>query len=253
MKIPLESGLRNKDELYLYGQDTDDYSSFANSKRINQIINLVKKYSFGKKILDIGCAQGNISTMLAEEGFEATALDLNPNFLNYAKKKRAFGNISYICASALKMPFKDESFDAVVIGELIEHVAYPEKLLQEARRVLKLGGLMAITTPNNHLFLGMLSGIKPELFEKIKDRNKLLKRQFGPAGKDHLFVFDKKNLNALLERQDFKIISEGYIDSFLMNPFTYYLLKFIPDFLVKIPFLNSKLSLGLYAAARRIQ
>ena len=251
MKLPNFDELKNKDEKYLYEQDTEDYSCFSDSKRISLIIKSVKKYSFGNKILDMGCAQGNIATLLAEQGFETVALDLNQNFLNYAKKKREFGNIAYICESALEMPFKNEQFDAVILGELIEHVAYPEKLLQEAKRVLKSGGLMIVTTPNNHIFLGMLSGIKPELFEDVKDRNKLLKRQFGPAGKDHLFVFDKKSLNALLERQGFEIISEGYINSFLMNPFTYHLLKFIPDSLVKIPFLNSKLSLGLYAVARK--
>jgi ubiquinone/menaquinone biosynthesis C-methylase UbiE len=251
MKIPSKTELKNEDERYLYWQDTDAHGSFADSKRTSIIIQSVKKYSFGKKILDIGCAQGNIATLLAENGFGAVALDLNQSFLNYAKKKREFGDISYVCASALNMPFENEKFDAVIIGELVEHVAYPEKLLKEAKRVLKPGGLMIITTPNNHIFLGMLSGIKPELFEDIKDRNKLLKRQFGPAGKDHLFVFDKKSLNALLERQGFEIILGGYVNSFLMNPFTYHLFRFIPDFLVKIPFLNSKLSLGLYAAARK--
>jgi 2-polyprenyl-3-methyl-5-hydroxy-6-metoxy-1,4-benzoquinol methylase len=251
MRLPNLDELKNKEEIYLYKHDTDAHGSFASSERINHIVKLVKKYSFGKKILDIGCAQGNIATLLAEQGFETIALDLNQNFLNYAKKKREFGNISYVCASALNIPFKANTFDAVVIGELIEHVAYPEKLLKEAKKVLKKEGALIITTPNSHIFLGMLSGIKPELFEEIKDRNKLVKRQFGPAGKDHLFVFDKKSLNALLERQGFEIISEGYIHSFLMNPFTYHLLKFIPDLLVKIPFLNSKLSLGLYAVTRK--
>jgi SAM-dependent methyltransferase len=149
------------------------------------------------------------------------------------------------------LPFKANTFDAVVIGEIIEHVAYPEKILQEAKRTLKNEGIVIITTPNNHIFLGMLSGIKPKLFENIRGRNELIKRQFGPTGEDHLFVFNKKCLNALLGRQGFEIISGGYINSFLMNPFTYPLLRFIPDFLTKIAFLNSKLSLGLYAVIRK--
>ena len=251
MRLPEKSELENDDEIYLYKQDTDAYSHFADSKRIGIIIKLVKKYSFDNKVLDIGCAQGNIATLLAEQDFDTVALDLNQNFLNYAKKKREFGKISYVCASALKMPFKDNAFDAIIMGELIEHAAYPEKLLQEAKRVLKKEGVIIITTPNNHVFLSMLSGVKPHLFNPSKNRKNLVKRQFGPAGEDHLFVFDKKSLDALLETQCFKTISAGYVNSFLMNPFTYHLFKFIPDFLIKLPFLNSKLSLGLYVAVRK--
>ena len=106
--MPNLNELKNKEEKYLYEQDTDAYGSFADSKRIKLIIKSVKKYSFGKKILDMGCAQGNIATLLAEQGFETVALDLNQDFLNYAKKKREFGDISYICASALELPFMNE-------------------------------------------------------------------------------------------------------------------------------------------------
>lgn len=251
MRLPKKEELKNKDELYLYNHDINPYESFSTLKRIKEIIRLTKKYALGKNILDIGCAQGNIATLLAEEGFETVALDLNQKFLNYAKKKREFGKVKYVCANAMNLPFKKNNFDTVILGEIIEHVAYPEKLIAESKKVLKKEGILIITTPNNHLFLGLLSGIKPQLFRYNKSRKKLLKRQFGPAGKDHLFVFDKNSLNLLLEKQGFEIISEGYVNSLFMNPFMFYILKFIPDFLIKIPFLKSKLSLGLYIVARK--
>jgi ubiquinone/menaquinone biosynthesis C-methylase UbiE len=253
MKMPKKEELENEDELYLYEKENNGYEELHRSKRLKKILEAVVKYSPGEKVLDIGTAHGDIATLLAEKGFESVALDLNKNFLNYAKKKREFGKISYVCANALNLPFKDASFDVIIMGELVEHVAYPENLLKEAKRCLKKRGVIIITTPNKHLFRGWLSGYKPPLFEEIekKSRKDLVKKQFGPSGDDHLFVFDMPSLKKFAKKQGFKVISEGYINSVLMNPITYPLLKIMPDFLVKIPFLANKLSLGLYVVGEK--
>ena len=260
MILPKKEELENKDEMYLYETDVDGYGIFSTMRRIDKIIKLVDKHSRGKKVLDAGSAQGNIAALLAEEGYDAVALDLNQNFLNYAKKKREFGKISYVCANALNPPFKKNTFDAVILGELVEHIAYPEKLLQASKRCLKKGGLIIITTPNDHLFYGLLSGHKPLLFNLIdkKNRKLLLKRQFGPSGSNHLFVFDVSTLKKIVEEQGFKVITSGYINSAFINQVTYSFFKFLPKFflifldslITKTPFLREMLSMGLYIAAK---
>jgi len=231
MKIPEKSDLENEDERYLYEKDTDKLENFIAMNRINKIIELTEKFSSGKRALDVGCAQGNISTLLAERGFDVTALDLNKDFLGYAKKKREFGKISYVHGNALEVSFKGK-FDAIILGELIEHVAYPEKLLNRMKRHLTKEGIIIITTPNNHLFLGLLSGNKPELFSKIRDRRNFMKKQFGPAGKDHLFVFNIADLNKLVKDQEFKILDSGYINSIF-------------------PLIKNKFSTSLYIVAKK--
>ena len=261
MRIPEKEELENEDESYLYHLDNDACDSFADFQRIDKIIRLVKKYSFGKKVLDIGCAQGNISTLLAEQGFEATALDLNKNFLNYAKKKREFGKITYVRANAMHLPFKANTFDAVILGEIMEHVAYPEKLIAQAKKVLKKEGLLIVTTPNNHIFLGLLSGNRPELFRfnHLEERKDLLKRQFGPAGKDHLFVFDTMSLQRIVSENGLSMVEKGYTNSYLINNLTSPIISIFPkSFLqaidrlfVKLPFFKEKFSLGLYTTCRK--
>ena len=260
MRIPEKNGLENDDERYLYSHDADICGSFADSERIGTIIRLVKGYSFGRKILDVGCAQGNVSTLLAEEGFEATALDMNRNFLNYAKKKREFGKIAYVRANAMHLPFKADTFDAVILGEIMEHVAYPERLIEAAKKVLKKEGILIITTPNDHLLLGLLSGNKPEPFDfNLDQRKKLVKKQFGPAGEDHLFVFDMGSLQKLVSEKNLSIIEKGHNNSGLINKLTFPLIFFLrKSFLqatdrlfVKLPFFKDRFSLGLYIACRK--
>ncbi len=46
------------------------------------------------------------------------------------------------------MPFEDESFDAVVAGELLEHLQFPDALVSEVRRVLRPGGVVVGSVPN---------------------------------------------------------------------------------------------------------
>ena len=87
MKLISFDKIKNRDEEYLY-QFRIWYLD-----RINAIIQSVKK-SFSnsrkKRILDIDCAQANLSLLLAKAGYDITAIDINKNFLNYAKKVKHF-------------------------------------------------------------------------------------------------------------------------------------------------------------------
>jgi len=158
------------------------------------------------------------------------------------------------------MDFANNNFDAVILGELIEHVAYPEELIKKTSACLKKNGIMVITTPNNHLFSGLLLDHHPKLFSNIdeKDRKELSKRQFGPAGSDHLFVFDIKSLINVIKEQGLKVLDAGYVNSCFINQFTYPFLRICPKSMLhffnnvttKIPYFNKKLCLGLYAIAK---
>lgn len=108
----------------------------------------------GKKVLDIGCGDGVLSYLLAKAGAEVTGIDNDEYGLMYAhenlerenkKKKLA---CTFVNASAYAMPFEQETFDIVVCCEVIEHVQETGKLLAEARRVLKTGGICIFTTPH---------------------------------------------------------------------------------------------------------
>ncbi|HUD09784.1 MAG TPA: class I SAM-dependent methyltransferase [Patescibacteria group bacterium] len=108
----------------------------------------------GKKVLDIGCGFGwfELSTLKKGvkeiAGVEISALDLKPAKENI-KDKRAIFKIG----GALKIPFKDNYFDAVVAWEVIEHIPKDteNKMFKEVKRVLKKNGIFYLSTPYDSL------------------------------------------------------------------------------------------------------
>lgn len=111
--------------------------------RYQQVVKLIPQNS--RRILDIGCGDGVLLWLVSRKSSaKLYGVDLNQKSLNYAAAKI---NAKLIKAQAEKLPFKNNYFDTVIATEIIEHLDRPEKLLLEARRVLKRGGRIIITTP----------------------------------------------------------------------------------------------------------
>ena len=102
----------------------------------------------GACALDVACGTGDLSLALAAEakGARIIGLDFCRPMLAIAARKSAAGLASpaFIEADALKLPFADESFDAVSIAFGLRNLASVEAGLRELRRVLKPGGRAAI-------------------------------------------------------------------------------------------------------------
>ncbi len=112
----------------------------------------------GITLLDLGCGEGRhvlSAYALNREGF-AVGLDLG---LADARKTRAAfvqdpavaneegERWAVICGDALALPFADESFDRIVCSEVLEHIPDYQGALREIGRVLKPGGLLAVSVP----------------------------------------------------------------------------------------------------------
>ena len=102
-----------------------------------------------RRVLDVGCNTGRGGTVLKtlRPELEVVGLDLLQSRLDRLPKN-VYGGV--LCGSATAMPCDDECFDAVVAGEFIEHIPGHDasKFLQEAFRVLRMHGTLALTTPN---------------------------------------------------------------------------------------------------------
>ena len=98
----------------------------------------------GKRVLDLGCRSGALTRHFLD-GNEVVGVDVD----RAALEKAAALGIEPVEANVEEpLPFEDGSFDAVVAGELLEHVRFPDGLVAEVRRVLRPGGVLVGSVPN---------------------------------------------------------------------------------------------------------
>jgi SAM-dependent methyltransferase len=108
-------------------------------------------------VLDIGCAYGNMLLMLnawlgKPKDVRFIGVDLYADGLSYpvafAEHVTGYDNCSYQTADlSNQLPFDASSFDAVNLGDVLEHMEDPKHAMREIHRVLKPGGIIIISTP----------------------------------------------------------------------------------------------------------
>ena len=136
---------------------------------------LLLKYFHGGKLIDLGCLDSEVPLM-AKKKFpkaEIWALDFVKEVID--SYKEVYPEIMYVVGDVYKTTFPSNYFDYVVLGEVIEHLERPTDAIYEAFRILKKGGILALSTP--------LEEIK-ELGAKDKDR--------------HLWSFNKEDIEEML-------------------------------------------------------
>lgn len=113
----------------------------------------------GAKILDIGCATGELSYHLAEQGAEVTGIDLNPDLIAQAKKSKKYPGLHFQEGNMLKLTtdFPPESFDAVLcFGNTLVHLLSVERIremLEGTNRILKPDGKFLLQILNYNYIL----------------------------------------------------------------------------------------------------
>lgn len=188
--------------------DPRNFNSQMHLHRIRTVLELCRRADGVLRVLDLGCAQATTSLLLAEQGYRCVGVDLRPQFLAYAGLKHEHGVFFRCAANATSLPFADHSFDLVVWGEMIEHVAFPEQILGGIGRVLRAGGYLVLSTPNGmRLHTGLLT------FSQVGNRGALIEKQFQPDGDGHLFLFSCDELRQLLAQSGFQMIEHGFYAS----------------------------------------
>src|SRR4051812_44490806 len=109
-----------------YGEITNRGYAYAYENRRRHTLRLLTEVlAPGARILDIAAARGNFSIALAEMGFDVTWNDLREDLAGYAQLKHERGKITFAPGNAFELSFPT-LFDAVLITEIIEHVAHPD-------------------------------------------------------------------------------------------------------------------------------
>lgn len=127
-----------------YAKDSERLQPFK-----TRMLDLVRANGSGR-ILDIGCGTGVVSRSLRDAGWEVYGLDISSEGI---KKYCRSGFCGLVSNAEHSLPFKDRTFDAVWISEVIEHLVDYRNLIEEIGRVLKVSGRLYITAPNSVFYL----------------------------------------------------------------------------------------------------
>lgn len=107
---------------------------------------IARRVGTGVRVLDLGCRTGALTRHYLD-GNTVVGVDVDREALQLAA---ALGVETMWADLDEALPFEAESFDVVVAGELLEHLQFPERLVDEAARVLKPGGRLVGSVPNGY-------------------------------------------------------------------------------------------------------
>ncbi|HET9137545.1 MAG TPA: methyltransferase domain-containing protein [Candidatus Kapabacteria bacterium] len=144
-----------------------------------------------KTILDIGCGSAWVARTFLPQGkivYSLDASEKNPSeALRRFPSEKHFG----VAGDAFALPFANNSFDAVIAAEIIEHVVDPAAFVAEAVRIIKPGGRVIISTPYK---------------EKLRYELCIHCQQMTPINA-HLHSFDERVLQSLNKSTDFSWVA----------------------------------------------
>jgi len=191
------------DESY-YGQGGDKFGSIT-EKVLDWFrqrrAKLVHRYLDGKgRVLDIGCGNGRYLSFLGNKGdYELYGIEMDGA---PAQRASRISKINLFTDDLKDCGFKPESFDAITLFHVFEHLPEPQKTLLIISRTLKKNGILYISFPN-------IDSVQARLFKG----NWL---HLDPPR--HLFFFKPADFKALMEKQGFKLLKERHFNP-EYNPF----------------------------------
>jgi 2-polyprenyl-3-methyl-5-hydroxy-6-metoxy-1,4-benzoquinol methylase len=157
----------------------------------------IKRLAKGNRLLDVGCATGFFLEAASAEGFDVNGLEFSTVAISLARpdirKRIVRGDVNTLIAS------ETEKFDVVTAFDIIEHVQNPISFLQDIHKVLRPGGVLALSSPDTDHFLRYLMGSRWPMLQPMQ----------------HTILFSRRSIAALLEQCGFGEIQVDTTHKFL--------------------------------------
>ncbi len=177
----------------LAGREADTYSTRYLAPHVRNICAQLK----AGKVLDLGCGNGSISRILAEQGCRVWGCDVDRSRVEMAARRVPSGQFKLLSVYADPAELGETGFDLVIACEVIEHLYFPRKLPEFARSVLAPQGHLLVTTP----YHGYLKNLSVALSNRWDSHHGVL----DDGG--HIKFFSRPSLTRLLAESGFEVVS----------------------------------------------
>ena len=133
-----------------FDKEAKEYDSSSDGKFVkcmySEIVSRVMELQ-GRKILDLGCGNGNVIRMLQKNReAEYSGVDISEAMIREAQKRVGKG-VELKAADAAALPYSNDIFDIIICNASFHHYTDPDAALEEIKRVLKPGGTLVLGDP----------------------------------------------------------------------------------------------------------
>ncbi len=166
-----------------------------NTRPLGGHVRLLDLVGRDRRVLDVGCSSGYLARPLTDRGCTVVGIELDPVAAGLARdvcERVLVGDVE-----EMELPFEDGSFDAIVCGDLVEHLSDPDFFLARVRPLLEANGRLVLSTPNIAnwaMRLSLAAGRWNYTERGILDRT-------------HAHLFTRKTLHESLERAGYRIVA----------------------------------------------
>jgi SAM-dependent methyltransferase len=150
------------------------------------------------RILDVGCGQGTFLQSMQEHGWEGYGTELSPQSAARARRSGLSVSVGEIPTDA----YPAASFDLITFWQVLEHLLDPAAVMGQVRRLLRSGGVVAVSTPNMESWQAAVFGNK----------------WFHLDAPRHLFLFSPRALEKIMAAHGFRLLKLSHF-SWEQNPY----------------------------------